>query len=164
MIAIRLVGTDGITATRRITSALGERTKVIVLTTLEGEEYEHQARVAGASAFLQKRASAEELIAAVRAAMGGEPSTGAKHSGHGRPPAHPGAPSLALHLTEREREVLRLVADGLSNSEIATQLAMSVDTVKGHLERIDAKSGITNRARLAGAADASGFSLPPPIA
>jgi DNA-binding NarL/FixJ family response regulator len=158
VMAIRLPGTDGITATRRITTALGDRTKVVVYTSFDGDGYEHQALEAGASAFVVKRAPALDLVAAVRAAVTGAPA------GPGALPPRSGSGALTFTapLSARERSVLQLVATGLSNAEIAAHMYLSVDMVRTHLKAIYAKSGVTNRHRLVVAAQADGFSLPLP--
>ena len=158
---VRLPGMDGITATRRITSDHGGSTKVIVLTTFDLEELAFQARRAGASGFVLKRAPAEQLISEVRAvaretsAVAPEAETGFR-----RDPGLRGDHeflSFTPPLTGREREVLHLVARGYANAEIGHQLGMSVDTVKSHLKHIYGKSGVTDRARLVVAAARSGF-------
>ena len=160
---IRLPGVDGIAATRDIVmSASSPPAKVIVLTTFDFDEYAFQALGAGASAFLLKRTPAEQLITAVRAIAGG---TGLPAEGEARRPPEPARrghqdDSIAFvqPLTSRERDVLYLVVQGLTNAEIAKQLIVSVDTVKTHLKHIYSKSGVQDRAHLVIAATKSGFS------
>ena len=159
---IRLPGVDGIAATRDIvTSAPAPPPKVIVLTTFDFDEYAYQAMGAGASAFLLKRTPAEQLIASVRAIASGEelpPGVDAR-----RPPEpvrrsrQDDYIAFTEPLTARERDVLYLVVEGLTNAEIAKQLIVSVDTVKTHLKHIYSKSGVQDRAHLVIAATKSGF-------
>jgi DNA-binding NarL/FixJ family response regulator len=161
VMAIRLPGMDGITATAYLTAVLGERTKVVVLTSSDSQERERQARRAGATAFVSKRAAPDELIRAVRAVTSRGQSPAPEQAQEQR--ARPGVGSdVELHftpaLTSREREVLHLVAQGLSNAEIGERLRIAVDTVKSHLRHIYTKSGVANRTRLVLAARASGFS------
>jgi DNA-binding NarL/FixJ family response regulator len=159
--AIRLPGVDGITATQQITAALGDRTRVVVLTSFDTDEYERQARRAGASAFVSKHAAPGELIGAVRAvATGARPPVPQQATGRSDlPPAFPDAAlCFTPRLTDREHAVLSLVAEGLSNTEVGQRLHISLDTVKSHLSHIYAKSGVVNRTRLVVEAQASGFS------
>jgi DNA-binding NarL/FixJ family response regulator len=151
---IRLPGVDGITATRMITSAQGSTSKVVVLTTFDFEEYALQSTQAGASAFLLKRAPAEEVITTVRDVAHGTETAGAASRGQ---PQFASGLVFTPPITTREREVLRLVAQGLTNSEIGRDLHLSVDTVKSHLKHIYAKTGVRDRARLVVAAQRNGF-------
>jgi len=132
-----------------------------VLTTFDFDEYAYQAMGAGASAFLLKRTPAEALIASVRAiASGQELPPGAEAR---RPPEpvrrsrQDDSIAFTEPLTARERDVLYLVVEGLTNAEIAKQLIVSVDTVKTHLKHIYSKSGVQDRAHLVIAATKSGF-------
>jgi DNA-binding NarL/FixJ family response regulator len=158
---IRLPGVDGIAATRDIvTSAPLPPPKVIVLTTFDFDEYAYQAMGAGASAFLLKRTPAEQLIASVRAIAGGEQIPPGAEARRALEPVRRGGHDsivFAQPLTSRERDVLYLVVEGLTNAEIAKQLIVSVDTVKTHLKHIYSKSGVQDRAHLVIAATKSGF-------
>jgi DNA-binding NarL/FixJ family response regulator len=152
---IRMPGMDGLEATRRISAdedLAGVR--VVILTTFEVDDYVFQALEAGASGFLLKDAEPEELIRAVRVAAAGDallsPSVTrrliADYVGRGsrpRPPAR-----LLEKLTQREREVMTLVARGLTNEEIARSLVVSPLTSKTHVSRILAKLGARDRAQL----------------
>ncbi len=150
---IRMPGMDGIEATRRIV-ATGNRSRVLVLTTFDVDEYAHKALRAGASGFLLKDALPDELLAGIRAVAAGDAVVApaltrrlldafADHL-----PRDPGAdgPDGPLHrLTEREREVLVAMAGGLTNREIADRLVLSESTVKGHVGRVLEKAGARDR-------------------
>ncbi|MFI9385772.1 response regulator [Kutzneria sp. NPDC052558] len=150
LLDVRMPKMDGLAATEAILAAPGNRTKVIVLTTYDHDEYVYRALRAGASGFLLKSLPPEELITAVRVAARGDalidPSV--THRLIGRfatavaPPPEP--PELA-QLTPREREVLLLVAKAHSNAEIAVQLHVGDETVKTHVSRILAKLGLRDR-------------------
>ncbi|WP_019545856.1 response regulator transcription factor [Streptomyces sulphureus] len=175
---IRMPGTDGFAATREISAEpdLAE-VKVVVLTTFEADDYVVQALRAGASGFLGKGAEPAELLAAVRTAARGEallsPSAtkGLIERFLSQSP-HPAAPHVEeggeerwnaaslQALTVREREVLVLVAGGLSNDEIAARLTVSPLTVKTHVNRTMAKLSVRDRAQLVVAAYESGLVSP----
>ena len=159
---------DGLAATRLITAdedLAGVR--VLILTTFEIDEYVFQALRAGASGFLGKGAEPAELLAAIRTVARGDAllSAAATRSLIARFLAHPdhGGPAdpqqLGL-LTEREREVLILVAAGLSNDEIAEHLVVSPATAKTHVNRAMTKLGARDRAQLVVAAYQSGLVQP----
>ena len=171
---IRMPGTDGLAATRQIAAddTLGG-TKVVILTTYETDEYVYQALRAGASGFLVKDAEPEDLIRAVRVVDRGEallsPSVTRRliASLATRAPAAPGAAGPRLRpgsdlarLTEREREVLGLVAQGLSNEEIARRLFLSPLTTKTHVSHIMTKIAARDRAQLVVIAYESGLVVP----
>ena len=144
---IRMPGMDGIEATRQIT-ARGGRQRVLILTTFDGDEFVFNALRAGASAFLLKDAPEAQLIAAIRVvAEGGSlfaPSVTRRLIEEFT--ASPAAPAPELDdLTERELEVLRLVARGLSNAEISSELVVSEHTTKTHVAKILQKLGLRNR-------------------
>ena len=132
------------------------RTQALMLTTFDLDEYVDRALDAGATGFLLKNSSYEELAAAVRAAAAGHstlsPAVTARiirgHLATGRP-ADDGELARLAELTPRERDILRLVGDGLSNAEIADQLVVSVHTVKTHVSRMLAKTGCQSRAQAA---------------
>ncbi len=179
---IRMPGTDGLAATRVIAAdATLDGTKIVILTTFETDEYVYQALRAGASGFLVKDAEPEELIHAVRVVHRGDallsPSVTRRliaslasrapggHAGGlpawlpagqaaGRP--HPGL----ARLTEREREVLCLVARGMSNDEVAGKLFLSPLPTKTHVSRIITKLGVRDRAQLVVIAYESGLVVP----
>ena len=164
---VRMPVLDGIEATRRITAdpqTAGVR--VLVLTTFDVDEYVFAALRAGASGFLLKDATPEELLTAIRVVAAGEALLAPAATRHlvdafvsrpslGRPDA-----GLVGELTGREREVLRLVAQGLSNAEIAGRLVVSPATAKTHVSRILAKLGLRDRAQLVIAAYESGLIAP----
>ncbi|MDT9689032.1 response regulator transcription factor [Streptomyces sp. P9(2023)] len=149
---IRMPGTNGIDATRHLTEPAGSTVKVLVLTTFDLDEYVYEALRAGASGFLLKDASAEELAHAVRVVASGEallaPNiTKRLIAEFSRLSAAPRAPLKGRvgDLTERETEVLALIANGLSNAEIATRLVLAEQTVKTHVSRILVKLGLRDR-------------------
>jgi DNA-binding NarL/FixJ family response regulator len=148
---VRMPGVDGITATARI-RALSPAPKVIILTTFDLDDYLFAGLRAGASGFLLKDTLAEDLVAAVRVVVTGEavtaPSATRRLIAHfvNAPATTPARADHRLDpLTAREREVLTLIARGLSNAEIAVELRVSEGTVKTHIGRILAKLGLRDR-------------------
>ncbi len=147
---VRMPNMDGIAATRKITSAV-PLTKVLILTTFEDDEYVFGALSAGASGFLLKRTQPEQLIAAIHTVAAGDsllsPSVTRtvidRMARHPRP--DPAADRRLHQLTPREREVLKLVARGLSNAEIADVLVVEESTIKTHMKRILAKLDLRDR-------------------
>ncbi len=144
---IRMPRMDGIEATRLIVSQ--SDAKVVVLTTFDLDEHVYGALAAGASGFLLKDAPATQLVHAIRVAAAGDallaPSVTRRliaHYGANRPSARPQIPS---DLTPRETEVLSLLAEGLSNIEIAERLLVGDATVKTHVARVLAKLGVRDR-------------------
>jgi DNA-binding NarL/FixJ family response regulator len=151
---VRMPGMNGIEATARLVQA-GCRARILMLTTFDLDEYVYHALKAGASGFLLKDASREQLADAVRAVAVGEtllaPAiTRRLIEDFCRGPA-PGSPvaGAAGGLSERELGVVRLVAEGLSNAEIAARLYLSEATVKSHIARILAKLGLRDRVQVA---------------
>jgi DNA-binding NarL/FixJ family response regulator len=147
---IRMPGLDGLEATRRIFAMPDPRPRVIVLTTFDQDEYVYRALRAGASGFLLKDAPEDRLVAAIRVAADGGSMFAPTATTHlveefvrRAPPAEP-SPGLA-HLTPRELEVLRLVAQGLSNREIADELVVSEHTAKTHVAHVLAKLDLRDR-------------------
>ena len=164
---IRMPGLDGLAATRRIAAApelAGVR--VVVLTTFELDEYVFEALRAGASGFLVKSTEPADLVRAVRVVAAGEallsPSVTrrliAEYAARARPSPPPASELAAL--TEREREVLALVAQGLSNEEIAERLVLSRATARTHVSRVLAKVGARDRTQLVVLAYESGVVRP----
>jgi DNA-binding NarL/FixJ family response regulator len=147
---VRMPVLDGIEATRRITEA-EDAPRVIILTTFELDEYVFEALRAGASGFLLKRTDPEQLVAAVRIVAGGEallsPSVTRRLIAAFTRRPQMGSNLRLADLTEREREVLLLIARGLSNQELADQLFIADNTVKTHVKRIFTKLGARDRAQ-----------------
>jgi DNA-binding NarL/FixJ family response regulator len=152
---VRMPTMDGIEATRRIVANPSPRTpRVLMLTTFDLDEYVFDAIRAGASGFALKNRPLDELLAAIRIVASGEsllaPSVTRRlisHFASEGPSVGRSSAELDL-LTDREREVLRAVAKGLSNAELGEELHMSLSTVKTHVSRILAKLGARDRAQL----------------
>jgi DNA-binding NarL/FixJ family response regulator len=181
---VRMPGMDGIEATRRLLAGPGPGgggsgggdpvPKVLILTTFDLDEYVFDALRAGASGFLLKDVTAERLFEGVRIVAAGEALlapgvTRRLISEFARlRPASSGAssgvagavPSAVSALTPRETEVLRLVAEGLSNTEIARRLVVTEETVKTHVSRLLAKLGLRDRTQAVVAAYESGLVVP----
>ena len=149
---IRMPVMDGIAATREVLAA-GLATRVLILTTYDLDEYVYEALRAGAAGFMLKATPADRLVDAIEVVAAGEallaPSLTqrliAEHVR--RPPPSTGVPAELQELTDREREVLALVARGLSNDEISASLVVTLATVKTHINRILAKLGLSSRAQ-----------------
>jgi DNA-binding NarL/FixJ family response regulator len=162
---VRMPGMDGIEATRRLAAA-GSRSRVLVLTTFDLDEYVYEAVQAGASGFLVKDAPRDQLVAAVRVVARGDtllaPSTTRRllDAFARRPPPGDGVPAALQSLSGREREVLGLVAEGLSNAEIAARLVVGEATVKTHVARLLQKLGLRDRVQAVVLAYESGFVVP----
>jgi len=162
---VRMPGTDGIEATRQL-SAGDVTPKVLILTTFDLDQYVFDALRAGASGFLLKDVTAERLFEAVRVVAAGEallaPAvTRRLISEFARIRPQAAAPPAALSaLTPRETEALRLVAEGLSNSEIAARLVVTEETVKTHVSRVLAKLGLRDRTQAVVTAYESGLVVP----
>ena len=157
---VRMPHLDGLAATREITAG-DSGAKVLVLTTFEVDEYVFEAMRAGASGFVLKRVPPSELIEAVRIVAAGESllfpaSTRGVIERFAAPQAGAGLPDL----TEREEDVLRHLARGMSNGEIAAKLFVSVETVKSHVASILMKLGVRDRTQAVIAAYESGFVAP----
>ncbi|MER8187250.1 response regulator transcription factor [Kitasatospora sp. NPDC094015] len=171
---IRMPGMDGIQATRQIVAG-GGRSRILVLTTFDLDEYAHAALRAGASGFLLKDARPEELLSGIRAVAGGDavvaPAITRRlldayvHHLPARPAgAAPLDDSRLNALTEREREILVAVARGWSNSEIAGRLVLAESTVKTHVSRVMAKIGARDRVQAVIFAYDRGLTRPNPPA
>ena len=151
---VRMPVMDGIEATRRITAGRSTQTRVLMLTTFDLDEYVFEALRAGASGFALKSRPLEELLSAIRTVAAGEallaPSVTRRLIAHftqaERTPRK--TPRGLAELTEREREVLALVARGLSNAELAETLHVSLPTAKTHVSRILTKLGARDRTQL----------------
>jgi DNA-binding NarL/FixJ family response regulator len=150
---IRMPEMDGLAATRELVTG-PEGPRVIILTTFDIDEYVFEALRAGASGFLLKDTDPAELLQAVRVVAAGDallaPSVTRRliEEFATRPDPHRTPPEALAALTEREREVLALVARGLSNHEIATELVISPATAKTHVSRVMMKLGARDRAQL----------------
>lgn len=171
---LRMPEVDGITATRRITSDPRlAAVRVVVLTTFDDDESVLAALRAGAYGFLVKDTEPDELLHAVRVVARGDaliaPSVTRALIGAfiaaSQPPARQAAPSPSItSLTQREREVVSLVAAGLSNDEIASELVLSPLTAKTHVSRAMVKLGARDRAQLVVMAFQTGLASPPSCA
>ena len=167
---IRMPGVDGLEATRRISADEDlAGVKVIILTTFESDEYVYQAIRAGASGFLVKDTEPADLVQAVRVVAGGDallsPSVTRRlitdlATRPERPPPTDSSGRVLAELTVREREVMGLVAEGLSNDEIAGRLFLSPLTSKTHVSRIMTKLDARDRAQLVVIAYESGLVTP----
>jgi DNA-binding NarL/FixJ family response regulator len=161
---IRMPNLDGIEATRRLT-ALPRAPRVLMLTTFDLDEYVYEALRAGASGFLLKDAGADELLHAVRVVAGGEallsPSiTRRLIADYARRPPASEQPAALADLTPRELEVLRMLARGLSNGEIARELVLGEATVKTHVARVFQKLDLHDRAQAVVLAYETGLVVP----
>ena len=160
---VRMPEMDGLTATRLLA---GDPVKVLVLTTFDLDDYVYEALRAGASGFLLKHAPASELLAAVRVVARGDallaPSVTKRliEDFVKAQPVRVVKPAALSALTERETEVLRLIAQGLSNGEIAAHLVLAEQTVKTHVSRVLMKLGLRDRAQAVIAAYESGLVVP----
>jgi DNA-binding NarL/FixJ family response regulator len=145
---IRMPNLDGLQATRRIVAARSGA-RVLILTTFDLDEYVYQALTAGASGFLLKNAPPEQLISGVRVVAAGDallsPSITRRVIEHFTLLPPPGGDDVLAGLTDRERQVLKLVARGLSNTEIAAELVVSDATVKTHVGHLLAKLQLRDR-------------------
>ncbi|GAA4526608.1 response regulator transcription factor [Amycolatopsis samaneae] len=158
---VRMPGTDGITATRQVLATLAAPPKILVITTFDNDDYVHEALLAGANGFLLKRARKEEIAHAIRTVAAGESLLfpgAVRRLLAARPPAP--ATRVTSSLTRRETEVLRLIAAGLSNPDIAAELFISLETVKTHVGNIFTKLDAANRAQAVVIAYESGLVTP----
>ncbi|MET9512570.1 response regulator transcription factor [Streptomyces flavidovirens] len=161
---VRMPEIDGIRATEQILGGMETPPRIVVVTTFENDSYVYEALRVGAAGFLLKRAAAEDLVQAVRLVARSDcllfPSAvralAAEHAR--RQPAAP--PPWAARLTEREAEVLRLMATGLTNAEIADRLRVGSATAKSHVAAVLAKTGVRDRTQAVIAAYESGFITP----
>ncbi|MGZ4507584.1 MAG: response regulator transcription factor [Blastococcus sp.] len=162
---IRMPDLDGIEATARLTGA-GSRARVLVLTTFDLDEYVYRALTAGASGFLLKDATREQLAAAVRTVRSGDALLAPAITRRliedfcRTPPREEALRRSSQRLSARELDVLRLVAECLSNAEIAARLYLGEATVKSHVARILAKLGLRDRVQIVAYAYESGIRRP----
>jgi DNA-binding NarL/FixJ family response regulator len=163
---IRMPGTDGLEATRRLLDGDGTPPRVVILTTFDVDEYVYAALQAGAAGFLLKDVTPEQLVAAVRTVVVGDallaPSITRRLIERFTRPAGatPGSTDQIGSLTAREREVLLLAARGMSNAEIAADLVITEATVKTHVAAILSKLDLRNRAQIVVLAYESGLVQP----
>ncbi len=161
---IRMPNMDGLEATRRIIG--GSDARVLVLTTFDADEYIYGALEVGASGFMLKDAPPDQLVAAVRAAAAGnaliDASVTRRFIAHFARAVRPATsvPDILGSLTQRELDVLRLLTEGLSNSEIGRRLVVEETTVKTHVSRILMKLGLRDRVQAVIVAYESGFVHP----
>jgi DNA-binding NarL/FixJ family response regulator len=161
---IRMPGMDGLEATRLLATS-GSTTRVLILTTFDLDEYVFTALRAGASGFLLKDAPADQLLTAIRVIAAGDaliaPSvTRRLIAEFAHQPAPTDRPEQLESLTSRERDVLRLLARGMSNAEIAAALFLGDATIKTHVSRILAKLGLRDRVQAVVLAYESGLTRP----
>jgi DNA-binding NarL/FixJ family response regulator len=160
---IRMPNLDGLQATRQLMAA-GSRSRVVILTTFDLDEYVYQALTAGASGFLLKNAPPEQLISGVRVVAAGDallaPSITRRVIAQFTRLPRPGDTDALVGLTDRERQVLQLVARGLSNAEIAARLFVSDATVKSHVAHLLAKLQLRDRVQAVVLAYESGLVRP----
>jgi DNA-binding NarL/FixJ family response regulator len=162
---IQMPDGDGLAATRRITEAGEPHSRVVILTTFERDEYVFEALQSGASGFLLKNAPPEELLHAVRVVAAGDallaPSvTRTLIEQFARRPARPDTGARLDTLTEREREVLVMLARGKSNAELAAELIVSEGTIKTHISSLLGKLGVRDRVQAVVLAYESGLVAP----
>ncbi|MEU0483577.1 response regulator transcription factor [Streptosporangium sp. NPDC006013] len=164
---VRMPAIDGIEATRRLLGASSEPPRVLVITTFENDDHVYEALRAGAAGFILKRTRPPEVVEAVRVVARGEslvfPAAIRRLAGAYGLGGIDGSAADRLRrarLTEREGEVLRLMATGLSNAEIAARLVVGAETVKTHVGNVLAKLGARDRTQAVIAAYESGFVSP----
>lgn len=161
---VRMPLMDGIEATRAVLRTVDTPPKIIVVTTFEDDEFVYEALRAGADGFLLKRSRPAEIVHAVRLVADGEsllfPASVRRLADRFGQRRAAGAPLTGAGLTEREAEVLRLMARGLSNAEIAARLVVGAETVKSHVSAVLAKLGARDRTQAVIAAYESGFVSP----
>jgi DNA-binding NarL/FixJ family response regulator len=163
---IQMPDKDGVAATREIFGRVADPPRVLIVTTFDIDEYVYEALRAGASGFLLKNSPPEELARAIRVLSAGEsllsPSVTRRLiediASRTRAPSAP--PPAIAELTDREREVLSLVARGLSNAEIAERIVVSIGTVKTHVARLLMKLGLRDRVQAVVLAYESGLITP----
>ena len=157
---VRMPDLDGIAATAALT-ALGPTPRVLMLTTFEDDDYLYRALQAGATGFMLKRARPTELLQGVRMVASGTslvmPELTRRLIAEHQPRRGPRGTDALPALTDREADVLRLVAEGLNNAEIGSRLHLSSETIKTHLSRVLAKLEARDRTQAVIIAYESGF-------
>jgi len=164
---VRMPGTDGIEATRQLAGTADGGPRILILTTFDLDEYVYDALCAGASGFLLKDVTAERLFDAVRVVAAGDallaPTVTRRlisEFARLRPQEEDRPSPMLGTLTARETQVLRLVAEGLSNPEVAKRLVVTEETVKTHVSRVLTKLGLRDRTQAVVAAYESGLVVP----
>jgi DNA-binding NarL/FixJ family response regulator len=160
---VRMPVLDGIEATRRLRSGVDSPPKVVVITTFESDDHVYDALRAGADGFILKRAPAQQIAHAIRLVTTGESllfPEAVRRLVAARPLPPAGALGGQNPLTARETEILRLMAAGLSNLDIATLLVISLETVKTHVSNVFTKLGAQNRTQAVILAYESGLVVP----
>jgi DNA-binding NarL/FixJ family response regulator len=164
---VRMPGMDGIEATRQLIGPSGDRPRILILTTFDLDDYVYDALRAGASGFLLKDVTAEQLFHAVRVIAAGEALLAPtvtrrliREFASQRPRTDSSRATRLATLTPRETQVLRLVAEGLSNPEIAARSVVTEETVKTHVSRILAKLGLRDRTQAVVTAYETGLVVP----
>ena len=160
---VRMPVVDGIEATRRLLNNVDDPPRILVLTTFENDDYVFDALRAGASGFLLKRARPDEVVRAIRLLAAGDSllfPAAIRELAMRHAPAETPAGLDAAGLTDREAEVLRLVAQGLTNAEIAAQLIVSPETVKTHVAHVLTKLNARDRTQAVIRAYQTGFITP----
>jgi DNA-binding NarL/FixJ family response regulator len=164
---VRMPGMDGIEATRQLVGSQPSGPRILILTTFDLDEYVYDALRAGASGFLLKDVTAERLFEAVRVIAAGNALLAPTITrrlisdfAQLRPPPDAAFTAALSELTPRETQVLRLVADGLSNPEIAARLFVTEETVKTHVSHVLSKLGLRDRTQAVVAAYESGLVVP----
>ncbi|MER7574109.1 response regulator transcription factor [Streptomyces sp. NPDC126514] len=160
---VRMPELDGIRATEQILATLAGPPRIVVVTTFENDSYVYDALRAGAAGFLLKRSDADALVQTVRLVARSDTllfpaalrTLAAEHAR-----AYPAPPPWVARLTGRESEVLRLMAGGLTNAEIAERMAVGPATVKSHVAAVLAKTGTRDRTQAVIAAYEAGFMNP----
>lgn len=160
---VRMPLLNGIEATRAVLRSVSDPPKILIITTFENDEYVYQALRAGANGFLLKRSRPAEIVHAVRLVMAGDsllfpPALRSLAAEYGNAAARQTMDRAAL--TTREAAILRLMARGLSNADIAAQLIIGTETVKSHVSSILGKLGARDRTQAVIAAYESGFVAP----
>ena len=165
---VRMPVMDGVEATRRLARA-GTRARIVILTTFDSDEYVYEALRAGASGFLLKDVQPRQLVDAIRVVARGEallaPTVTRRlldRFAHTLPERGRTTPASLSELTERELEVLTMLASGLSNAELAERLFLSETTVKTHVSSILRKLGLRDRVQAVVVAYQAGLVRPPP--
>ncbi|MER7176717.1 response regulator transcription factor [Streptomyces mesophilus] len=158
---VRMPEVNGIRATEQILASMDAPPRIMVVTTFENDSYVYDALRAGAAGFLLKRTDADQLVQAVRTVARGDsllfPAAVRVLATEHAPRTRPAQPAWVARLTGREADVLRAMATGLTNAEIAGQLGLGPATVKSHVAAVLAKTGARDRTQAVIAAYEAGF-------